>query len=103
MRDAIQNLSKTGLALAVIALALDAAASGKHVRGRQLAEKILESNPESVPAWNVLARALLYGENNLPLALNTARKARHLLEQIGQANPQDADAREWYIRTLLLE
>lgn len=83
--------------------ALDAAASGKYVNGRQLAERILQSNPQSVPAWNVLARALLYGENNLPLALNTARKARHLLERQGKTNADDADAREWYIRTLLLE
>lgn len=83
--------------------AVKAARNEKYVHAWELAGKILRTNPQSVPALNALASAELYGEENLPRALTTIRRARHLLEQRGQDNPHDADAREWYLRCLSVE
>jgi tetratricopeptide (TPR) repeat protein len=74
-----------------------------YIRARELAEKILESNPNSVPALYTLAQAHFRSERNLPQALFHVRQARKLLEKRGRANPDDEDAREWYLRALLVE
>jgi hypothetical protein len=83
--------------------ALDADFNGHHVEARSLAEKVLKEVPESIPGLYVLAGSLAEGEGNLPQALHRIRALRHLLEARGRANPEDADAREWYIRALVRE
>src|SRR5262249_60151089 len=77
----------------------------KFVKGRDLARKVLRSDPESVPARYALAIALYegQGQGSLPRALHEIRKARKILERRGRANPADADAREWYLRVLAKE
>jgi tetratricopeptide (TPR) repeat protein len=83
--------------------AVKTAHDGKHVRARELAEKILKAQPRSVPALFALAHAQYEGEHNLPRALFLVRKTRKLCEERGRANPGDTDAREWYLRGLYLE
>ncbi|MBI1917084.1 MAG: hypothetical protein HYS12_20450 [Planctomycetes bacterium] len=83
--------------------ALDANTEGRYIEARELAEKVLAESPESVPALYVLANALAEAEGNLPQALHRIRTARHLLEARGRADSEDADAREWYIRSLWQE
>ena len=83
--------------------ALSAVQSAKYVQGRESAERILRVDPTSVVALITLARAEADGEADWSRALSIIRRARHLLEQRGRANPHDADAREWYLRTLSLE
>ncbi len=83
--------------------ALDAVDKENYVRGRELAEKVLREHADSVAALLSLAQAQYLGEANLPVSLHTVRRARHLLEERGRANPRDADSREWYLRSLLLE
>jgi tetratricopeptide (TPR) repeat protein len=71
-----------------------------YVKAGELAAKVLQANPESIPGLFVQAHAEHYGEANLPRALFQIRQARHLLEKRGQADPADADSREWYLRVL---
>jgi tetratricopeptide (TPR) repeat protein len=82
--------------------ALDANAESRYIDARELSEKVLKENPESVPALFVLAGAL-EGQGNLPQALFRIRTMRHLLQARGLANPEDADGREWYLRGLVRE
>ena len=83
--------------------AVSSVLDNKYVKGQLLAARIVERNPNSVPGLYALALAVEEGDSNLPGALFIARKARHLLEERGRANPGDADAREWYIRVLEIE
>lgn len=75
----------------------------KYVRGWEAAVEVLRANRESAPGWYALADAEYYGEKNLPRALHAVRKARRILEGRGQADPNDADSREWYLFVLDLE
>jgi tetratricopeptide (TPR) repeat protein len=72
-------------------------------QAREVAEEILESNPGSPPALYVLSFVHFEGEENFPRALHLVRNLRGLCEDRGRANPDDADAREWYVRALGLE
>jgi tetratricopeptide (TPR) repeat protein len=72
-------------------------------QARELAEEILQSNPGSLPALYVLSFVHFEGEENFPRALHLVRNLRGLCEDRGRANPDDADAREWYVRALGLE
>lgn len=75
----------------------------KYVRAREQAETILRKNPHSLPGMFVRASALLEGEANPAAALRQIRVMRRALEALGQKNPHDATAREWYIRCVYLE
>jgi tetratricopeptide (TPR) repeat protein len=83
--------------------AYKAAAEEDYVKARELAENVLIANPDSIAARFVMAKVQRVGERNPPRALFEVREARYRLEKIGQANPNDADAREWYMRVLDLE
>jgi predicted Zn-dependent protease len=101
-----EQLEKTGALARVSAeerQAYKAAQEENYVEARELAEKVLIANPDAVVARFVLARVQCRGEQNLPRALFEVREARYRLEKAGQANPGDADAREWYLRVLDLE
>lgn len=76
---------------------------GKYVRGRELAAAVLKGNPDSIPALYALAKVYADAEGILPQALFQIRKARHLIEKQGRADPGNAAVREWYILTLALE
>ena len=58
-----------------------------YLYGRELAEKILRTNPQSVPALLVLATVQYHAEGNLPAALYTVREARHILEEPRPPSP----------------
>jgi tetratricopeptide (TPR) repeat protein len=75
----------------------------QYIKGRELAFQILQNNSASLPALYVLARAEYLGEGNLPGALYRVRQLRHRMEKAGQANPDDVESRDWYIRALDLE
>jgi tetratricopeptide (TPR) repeat protein len=75
-------------------------ANAQFVRGRELALKALKDDPDSVAARFALTVAEHEGEQNFPRALFMIRKIRHQLHQKGLENPDDADAREWYLRVL---
>lgn len=83
--------------------AVKAVFAEQYVRARELAQETLSETPDSIPATFVMAEIQYKGERNLPLALYQIRQLRHRLEDLGQANPADADGREWYIRVLDLE
>jgi tetratricopeptide (TPR) repeat protein len=73
------------------------------VKARTLSGAILDSNPNSFIGHFVMAQVQQNGESNLPAALFEIRQARKLLERRGQLNPDDEDAREWYILVLFEE
>lgn len=83
--------------------ALDACWDGKSIRSRELSESILRSNPRSIPAMYVRAKALVDGDSNPAAALHQYQILRRYLEQIGRKNPADSQAREWYLRSLAEE
>ena len=83
--------------------AIQSVAKGKYVKARELAEKILQDQPESIPALLALAEVYHKGEAHLPRALFHVRQVRKLLHRRGLANPDDGDSREWYLRALELE
>lgn len=83
--------------------AVRAAEEENYVRARELAHKVLRRDPDAVPALRVLAEAEYFGEGKLPRTLRIVRKARHLVEERGRADPADSDSREWYVRCLDLE
>ena len=74
-----------------------------YVKTRDLVGKVLDSDPASVVGHFVMAKVEHYGEANLPRALFEIRRARRHLEAFGKEHPDDADAREWYIRILYEE
>ena len=80
--------------------AVRAVYDGNHIRGRELATKVLMSHPASVPALYALARSQFLGEGNLPRALFLIRKVRYILQERGRLHPDDADSREWYLLAL---
>lgn len=80
--------------------AVKAVYDDKYREARTLAEEVLRENPNSMPARFTLALAMFEAEENFPRALNLFRSLRRMCEERGRANPGDADAREWYIRTL---
>jgi len=83
--------------------AVDAARAGKYVRARELAEEVLEDNPDSVPGLFAMASALHYGEGNLPRAAFHVVRARKLLEKTNGLDPAGEVARYWYLQLLTLE
>jgi hypothetical protein len=72
----------------------------QYIRGRELALEVLKDDPDSIPAWFTLAVVEHEGEQNFARALFMIRKVRHKLHQAGLANPDEPDAREWYLRVL---
>lgn len=70
------------------------------IKARAMAGAVLDADPQSVVGHLVMAKVEHYGEANLPRALYEIRQARRLLEIRGQANPDDAEARELYIFVL---
>jgi tetratricopeptide (TPR) repeat protein len=70
-----------------------------YVKAGELAQTILQSHPDSVPARLVTAQVHHYAESNLPRALFEIRAARHVLEK-GQLDREDPDGQEWYLRVL---
>lgn len=81
--------------------ALKAMRADKLVRARELAEKVLDRQPDSFIATYVLARAFHYEESNLPRALFLLRKARRLLEKRFGAEPEVAMAQRWHREVLM--
>lgn len=68
----------------------------EYAKARELAEAVLEKNPESVPALFALSSAHHYGEANLPKALFGIRKARSILEKRAGREPKGLAERYWY-------
>lgn len=74
--------------------------SGKFAQSREQATRLLAKSPDSIPALIALGRAEAFGDGHLPRGLYFIRKARRICESRGKKDPSDADAREWYLRTL---
>lgn len=85
------------------AAALQSYYDKKYVRAREQSETILRKHSDSLPGMFVRASALLEGAGNPAAALRQARVMRRALEALGRKNPDDAIAREWYIRCVWLE
>ncbi len=68
----------------------------KQIRARELSELILKKNPRSIPALIVLARAMHYGEGNLPKADFLIKKARTLFEKNAGEFPKERKDQYWY-------
>lgn len=71
-----------------------------YVKGREAVNKVLKDDPTSIPARFALAILEHKSDVNFPKALFLVRKLRKELHQKGVENPDDADAREWYLRVL---
>jgi tetratricopeptide (TPR) repeat protein len=103
VREHIRNHGSESGASSEEQAALDASADGKYVLARELAERILRSNPESTPARFVRAEAFSSADGNPAAALFELRAARGRLEALGRTAPTDVAVREWYFRVLEAE
>jgi tetratricopeptide (TPR) repeat protein len=83
--------------------AVAAAFDDRFAKAKSAALKVLGTDRDSIPALFALAMARVSGDANLPDGLFLIRRARRIAERQGQLNPADADAREWYLRTLWFE
>ncbi len=80
--------------------AVDALDKDKLVEARELAQKLLKDDPESLAGNFVLGAVFHYAESNLPRALFYVRKARKLMEKRYGLRPRDSTGRYWFLRVI---
>lgn len=81
-------------------LALDEAQNGHHIRAREIAERILERNPNDYAGNFVLGWVHHYGEANFPRALFYENRALTELRRLHGDQPTDLEVRRWHFRML---
>ncbi len=80
--------------------AVEAVDRRKFVRARELAQSVLDDDPESIPGLFAMASALHYGDGNLPQGTYLIRQARKLLEARAGKTPRDEINLYWYRRII---
>ena len=83
--------------------ALQSDESGKYIRAREQAEKILQGDPRSLIATWVLADVFHEEEANHARSLFLVRKARRMLTDAYGKAPADAQAQIWHKRIMMKE
>jgi tetratricopeptide (TPR) repeat protein len=74
--------------------------AGRHVRARELAEKILARDPKSFAGHLVLGMVQHYGEANLPAALFHLSRSRALFEERFGVEPGPNTPHRWHMALL---
>ncbi len=88
--DAMPPGFGTGAAIAAAWRALD---ENKYVRAREIAEQILEEDPDSIAGHAVIGYVQHRAEGNLPIALYHLKRSRDLFEQ--RYDPRQAEDAPW--------
>lgn len=83
--------------------ALKLADSGKWIKAREIAQKVLDEDGDRLIALYVMALVHQRAEGNFARALFLLRKGRKLLEAIDGPEPTDPDAARWHKKILRLE
>ncbi len=106
--DVVDPFSETLEALAIdampdgfgrdpmVAAAWQALDAEQYIRAREIAERILASNPESIPGHGILGYVQHRAEGNLPVALYHLKRSRDLYEKQYGLDPEEESPWRWH-------